>query len=164
MACENENLRGPVYVTPPCFLVTPMLSRRFLLRLMGLAAALLVAAGAYAQTTSPGEGLLPVTQAFALKPVIDKPGTVALHFDIAAHYYLYRDRIHAKVSTPGITAGALQTPPGTREHRSEEHTSELQSPVHLVCRLLLEKKKNNKKKKNSSSTLYEYIQIHHALS
>src|SRR5438876_5772251 len=26
------------------------------------------------------------------------------------------------------------------EHRSEEHTSELQSPVHLVCRLLLEKK------------------------
>src|SRR5690348_18009217 len=31
--------------------------------------------------------------------------------------------------------------------RSEEHTSELQSPVHLVCRLLLEKKK--KKQKNT---------------
>src|SRR5690348_17377747 len=32
-------------------------------------------------------------------------------------------------------------------NRSEEHTSELQSPVHLVCRLLLEKKKkkNNQK-------------------
>src|SRR5690348_17464018 len=28
-----------------------------------------------------------------------------------------------------------------RRARSEEHTSELQSPVHLVCRLLLEKKK-----------------------
>src|SRR5437764_3689850 len=27
--------------------------------------------------------------------------------------------------------------------RSEEHTSELQSPMYLVCRLLLEKKKNN---------------------
>src|SRR5690348_17782771 len=27
--------------------------------------------------------------------------------------------------------------------RSEEHTSELQSPVHLVCRLLLEKKNNH---------------------
>src|SRR5256885_4092938 len=27
-------------------------------------------------------------------------------------------------------------------HRSEEHTSELQSPCNLVCRLLLEKKKN----------------------
>src|SRR5687768_18286723 len=30
--------------------------------------------------------------------------------------------------------------------RSEEHTSELQSRLHLVCRLLLEKKKNKKKK------------------
>src|SRR6266487_7159540 len=30
--------------------------------------------------------------------------------------------------------------------RSEEHTSELQSPVHLVCRLLLEKKKKTKRK------------------
>src|SRR5438876_6858592 len=30
---------------------------------------------------------------------------------------------------------------GTPGQRSEEHTSELQSPVHLVCRLLLEKKK-----------------------
>src|SRR4051794_41564078 len=30
---------------------------------------------------------------------------------------------------------------GRRARRSEEHTSELQSPVHLVCRLLLEKKK-----------------------
>src|SRR5690348_17789135 len=29
----------------------------------------------------------------------------------------------------------------TLQGRSEEHTSELQSPVHLVCRLLLEKKK-----------------------
>src|SRR5690348_17898017 len=30
--------------------------------------------------------------------------------------------------------------PLARRPRSEEHTSELQSPVHLVCRLLLEKK------------------------
>src|SRR5438876_6300858 len=30
---------------------------------------------------------------------------------------------------------------GGLDLRSEEHTSELQSPVHLVCRLLLEKKK-----------------------
>src|SRR6266487_6982081 len=34
---------------------------------------------------------------------------------------------------------------GRRLLRSEEHTSELQSPVHLVCRLLLEKKKKKKK-------------------
>src|SRR5258708_28618025 len=31
--------------------------------------------------------------------------------------------------------------------RSEEHTSELQSPDHLVCRLLLEKKKKTQQKK-----------------
>src|SRR2546422_6154971 len=30
-------------------------------------------------------------------------------------------------------------------HRSEEHTSELQSRLHLVCRLLLEKKKRTRK-------------------
>src|SRR5258708_14391553 len=33
-----------------------------------------------------------------------------------------------------------------RDVRSEEHTSELQSPDHLVCRLLLEKKKTNNKR------------------
>src|SRR5438876_2465738 len=32
---------------------------------------------------------------------------------------------------------------GDAPQRSEEHTSELQSPVHLVCRLLLEKKKEH---------------------
>src|SRR2546426_5719167 len=32
---------------------------------------------------------------------------------------------------------------GSATSRSEEHTSELQSPCNLVCRLLLEKKKNN---------------------
>src|SRR5436305_6854995 len=35
-------------------------------------------------------------------------------------------------------------PPKTTRSRSEEHTSELQSRPHLVCRLLLEKKKNKK--------------------
>src|SRR2546422_5398715 len=39
--------------------------------------------------------------------------------------------------------------------RSEEHTSELQSRLHLVCRLLLEKKK-----KNSIRNIY-YERIHH---
>src|SRR5690242_21517352 len=41
-----------------------------------------------------------------------------------------------------------------RDDRSEEHTSELQSHVNLVCRLLLEKKKKRKKKKKLSDTLY----------
>src|SRR5258708_22957335 len=35
--------------------------------------------------------------------------------------------------------------------RSEEHTSELQSPDHLVCRLLLEKKKRHKSKNEDQS-------------
>src|SRR5690348_17666418 len=38
----------------------------------------------------------------------------------------------------------MWNPESRRSNRSEEHTFELQSPVHLVCRLLLEKKKKNK--------------------
>src|ERR1035438_8332755 len=44
--------------------------------------------------------------------------------------------------------------PGTRWNRSEEHTSELQSLRHLVCRLLLEKKKNSKYQINNASSLF----------
>src|SRR5437762_11491680 len=36
--------------------------------------------------------------------------------------------------------------------RSEEHTSELQSPMYLVCRLLLEKKKKKPKKRTQNNT------------
>src|SRR5690348_17658693 len=45
-----------------------------------------------------------------------------------------------------ITAGEEKE--SSSSGRSEEHTSELQSPVHLVCRLLLEKKKKKKQNKN----------------
>src|ERR1039457_3846621 len=40
--------------------------------------------------------------------------------------------------------------------RSEEHTSELQSPCNLVCRLLLEKKKKKKHKQRTVSELVTY--------
>src|SRR5258708_21119247 len=40
--------------------------------------------------------------------------------------------------------GGLDTPTTGTIARSEEHTSELQSPDHLVCRLLLEKKKHQR--------------------
>src|SRR5688500_20100219 len=43
----------------------------------------------------------------------------------------------------GTDEGAAACDPGHEHHRSEEHTSELQSPCNLVCRLLLEKKKKN---------------------
>src|SRR5258708_14216920 len=39
-----------------------------------------------------------------------------------------------------------------KQQRSEEHTSELQSPDHLVCRLLLEKKKNEQIHKQNTPT------------
>src|SRR2546426_4693546 len=61
-----------------------------------------------------------------------------------------RARPHA-VELPLRTRGAVRPPDparyervqrlGRRRPRSEEHTSELQSPCNLVCRLLLEKKK-----------------------
>src|SRR4051794_41752215 len=50
---------------------------------------------------------------------------------------LHRQR-HRRRATRRRTADG---PDRERRARSEEHTSELQSPVHLVCRLLLEKKK-----------------------
>src|SRR5256885_5976246 len=42
---------------------------------------------------------------------------------------------------------------GDDAQRSEEHTSELQSPCNLVCRLLLEKKKNNRIDHQTRTTL-----------
>src|SRR2546422_7113363 len=61
----------------------------------------------------------------------------------------------ARHHSPGEAhRGPLAADPGARparktrqprlRRRSEEHTSELQSRLHLVCRLLLEKKKNKK--------------------
>src|SRR5690554_7487756 len=62
------------------------------------------------------------------------PATV---FSIFEHGHRY---LHAGETTiNGKTVDIVDLFP-----RSEEHTSELQSRPHLVCRLLLEKKKNNK--------------------
>src|SRR5258708_17545555 len=57
-------------------------------------------------------------------------------------------RSSPRLEAPGRRAAAaaaldgLDLPRGALISRSEEHTSELQSPDHLVCRLLLEKKNN----------------------
>src|SRR5436189_1797592 len=50
------------------------------------------------------------------------------------HYKILERRMPSADRTP--SAGTISA-----RHRSEEHTSELQSPMYLVCRLLLEKKK-----------------------
>src|SRR5690348_17693522 len=53
-----------------------------------------------------------------------------------------RPASHARAKIPARSARPRASPAqGSDSRRSEEHTSELQSPVHLVCRLLLEKKK-----------------------
>src|SRR5438876_5538805 len=55
---------------------------------------------------------------------------------------LFRSRpLEAGRRVPPAVARAAASARATA--RSEEHTSELQSPVHLVCRLLLEKKKKH---------------------
>src|SRR5687768_17966294 len=79
---------------------------------------------------------------------------------------LFRSRSTREPCSPGRSSGSLRKTchrwssrlAATAERRrSEEHTSELQSRLHLVCRLLLEKKKKKKKrerqKKSNTQTL-----------
>src|SRR2546422_8039096 len=58
---------------------------------------------------------------------------------------LFRSRLGSVVALlPDRRGGNRPSSRANRESRSEEHTSELQSRLHLVCRLLLEKKKKTK--------------------
>src|SRR5260370_30808943 len=58
-----------------------------------------------------------------------------------------RDQAPRRGRAPRVPRAPFPGPPGAlaahEGGRSEEHTSELQSHLNLVCRLLLEKKKNN---------------------
>src|SRR2546429_966993 len=68
----------------------------------------------------------------------------------------------ASAPTPALDSGSRVEDP-----RSEEHTSELQSRLHLVCRLLLEKKKkkNTQNKHKVVHTMQQkYIALHHSSS
>src|SRR2546426_3913875 len=57
----------------------------------------------------------------------------------------------------GITIKAHAVRLLYRARRSEEHTSELQSPCNLVCRLLLEKKKNKRERMSARRTECLYL-------
>src|SRR5205809_6951871 len=60
---------------------------------------------------------------------------------------------------PFLLLLAVQGPADTSgywQQRSEEHTSELQSRLHLVCRLLLEKKKKKKQKPTNCTLHHPY--------
>src|SRR5437764_11045000 len=74
----------------------------------------------------------------------------------------------AAVSSPSARAAGTTTAStspwtwrrATRSSRSEEHTSELQSPMYLVCRLLLEKKKKTEIVENKLLVLcYRYRKL-----
>src|SRR2546422_7302333 len=83
----------------------------------------------------PRSTLFPYTTLFRSRPHhVDHVGIVeaADHVDHRVHLADVRQELVAEPL-------ALRRP----FHRSEEHTSELQSRLHLVCRLLLEKKKKN---------------------
>src|SRR5258708_12939273 len=56
---------------------------------------------------------------------------------------LFRSSLIVAVDVRGVGETRPLHDSSSARSRSEEHTSELQSPDHLVCRLLLEKKKNN---------------------
>src|SRR5437879_8748932 len=62
-------------------------------------------------------------------------------------------RVFDALRVVGLSSRAQAYP--AQLSRSEEHTSELQSPMYLVCRLLLEKKKRKKTKIISHSLLYD---------
>jgi thiol:disulfide interchange protein DsbD len=96
----------------------PFVNPRFSMRQWLRAVFVLVAACgvlplAHAQSE---DDLLPVEQAFRLTAKADAPGTIALHWDIAPDYYLYRTRIKAKTSQAGVTLGDLALPDGTKKH------------------------------------------------
>src|SRR2546422_7266495 len=68
-----------------------------------------------------------------------------------------QQRVEARLAprdvAPAAEHGKRHQERGQQHHeeRSEEHTSELQSRLHLVCRLLLEKKKKHNRRCTSSS-------------
>src|SRR5687768_17831902 len=58
-------------------------------------------------------------------------------------------RLPTNSSVRSLPSGSCRWSCSPPAGRSEEHTSELQSRLHLVCRLLLEKKKKKKKNKET---------------
>src|SRR5438876_8772168 len=79
----------------------------------------------------------------------DTPTTEIYTLSLHDALPIYRGAAHGDPGTArGRSSCARDRPPAGHDGaeqpiRSEEHTSELQSPVHLVCRLLLEKKKRS---------------------
>src|SRR5216684_7495930 len=102
-------------------------------------ACLMKASSSAISISRPRVGPSPWAIASALTTPIGK--SAAMIFQVACE--LINSRLsHAVCVGPRIAAAE---PSALSAVRSEEHTSELQSRLHLVCRLLLEKKKKKKK-------------------
>src|SRR2546426_5844414 len=74
--------------------------------------------------------------------------TLSLHDALPISADPHRPRFAVRVPARRLHAGGGGVL--VAGHRSEEHTSELQSPCNLVCRLLLEKKKKKKEHRQSN--------------
>ena len=81
--------------------------------LLVLLAPFVLASAAHAQEQ---DGLLPVEQAFVFKAELVGADRIALDWTIAKDYYLYKGRIKARTSQPGLTLGNLDLPPGIEQH------------------------------------------------
>src|SRR3989449_3362054 len=83
-----------------------------------------------------------VAQPFGGMDPAQMEGYLTYYYEYHFLYITGIEHVESK-SIQGASIIKLQFQPGTdMAWRSEEHTSELQSRLHLVCRLLLEKKKN----------------------
>jgi thiol:disulfide interchange protein DsbD len=80
----------------------------------GLAGAATDAASLNALAARPASGdeFLDPDVAFRLAVTPEGPDRVRLHWTIASQYYLYRDRIKVATTTPGVTLGKTNFPPG----------------------------------------------------
>src|SRR5207247_11384818 len=87
----------------------------------------------------PRSTLFPYTTLFRSLQVEDIKGKVAALLGTMADDVTIND----VAAEPGTSIAYLSVSRGRGPSRSEEHTSELQSRVDLVCRLLLEKKKSS---------------------
>src|SRR5438552_12929531 len=85
--------------------------------------------------------------------------TLSLHDALPISYHLSVSGTGFKPYSQDVDVRSV-VPVNLNYGRSEEHTSELQSPDHLVCRLLLEKKNN----KASNVIMYEMFSMKRRLS
>src|SRR5690348_9012734 len=107
---------------------------------VGLAAAFVVVWLKPGLLASHGPGGDPAAGSFSQAVAASSPSVVNVH---SARHVRQLQGKPASAPAQGLPGGQYGLPTARVESslRSEEHTSELQSPVHLVCRLLLEKKK-----------------------